>query len=283
VLEHLRKEDNMLMKPKAERGKWTDGLKVKDLTREKADIVFHAGCKASLSPELWPVIRGAVDIIRSTGADVGVMGREEACCGGRVYEMGYKGEFTKYAENNIQAWSNAGVKTVVTSCADGYYAFKRLYPECGSKIEVLHILEFIERSLQEGRLKLRKEIQALVTYHDPCHIGRRLPEYVPGEPIVGLYEEPRNIIKSIPGMKLIEMERIKEYAWCCGAGGGAREAYPDFNLYTAKERIEEAEATGASYLVTSCPWCENSFQEAVTACRSRIKIIDIVELVLQAL
>jgi Fe-S oxidoreductase len=84
-------------------------------------------------------------------------------------------------------------------------------------------------------------------------------------------------------MKLIEMERIKEYAWCCGAGGGAREAYPDFNLYTAKERIEEAEATGASYLVTSCPWCENSFQEAVKACRSRIKIVDIVELVLQAL
>ena len=105
VLEHLRKEDNMLMKPKAERGKWTDGLKVKDLTREKADIVFHAGCKASLSPELWPVIRGAVDILQLAGADVGVMGREEACCGGRVYEMGYKGEFTKYAENNIQASS----------------------------------------------------------------------------------------------------------------------------------------------------------------------------------
>ena len=279
VMESLRNEDNMMMKPKADRGRWAEGLKVKDLTKEKADVVFHAGCQLSFDEELWPVARGALDIIQKAGVDIGIMGKDETCCGGRAYEMGYQGEFTKYAESTIEAWRNAGVKTVITPCSDGYYTFKHLYPEVGSNFEVLHMVEFIDRLIKEGKIKFTRSVPLTVTYHDPCHLGRRDHVYVPGEAIMGIYDAPRDIIKSIPGVELIEMERIKEYAWCCGAGGGVKEAYPDFNAFTARERVEEARSTGAEALVTACPWCERNFLDAISTNGDKMKVYDIVELV----
>ncbi|MFC1870576.1 (Fe-S)-binding protein [Chloroflexota bacterium] len=282
VMESLRKEDNMMMKPKAERGLWAQGLKVKDLTKEKAEVVFHAGCQLSFDEERWPVARMALSLLQTAGVDVGIMGKDETCCGGKAYEMGYQGEFTKYAEHTLEAWQNAGVKTVVTPCSDGYYTFKHLYPEVGSKVEVIHLVEFIDRLIKDGKLKFTSTIPMTVTYHDPCHLGRRDHVYVPGEPIMGIYDTPRDIIKSIPGVELIEMERIKEYAWCCGAGGGVKEAYPDFNIFTALERVEEAKATGAEAIVTACPWCERNFIDAINSNGDRMKVYDIVELVQQA-
>jgi len=286
VIEHLRKEDNMLLEPKSERGKWAEGLKVKDLTTESAEVVFHAGCRTCFDKEMWASAWAAVNLLKEAGVDVGIMGKDETCCGGKAYSMGYRGEFTKYAENNIEAWTNAGVKTVVTACADGYYAIKRLYPDVGSKFEVFHIVEYIDRLIQEGRIKLSKSLPMSVTYHDPCHLGRRLAQapgyYVPGEPVMGIYEEPRNIIRSIPGVDLVEMCRIKEYAWCCGAGGGVIEAYPEFNNFTATERIKEAKETGAEAIVTACPWCKRSLSDAINEMGDKMKVMDIVELVQQA-
>jgi len=283
VMDSLRKEDNMMMKPKAERGKWAEGLKVKDLTTEKAEVVFHAGCNLSFDEGLWPVARGAVTLLKNAGVDVGIMGKDESCCGGRAYEMGYHSELTKFAENNIEAWRNAGVKTVVTACSDGYFTFKRLYPELGSKVEVLHIVEFIDRLIKEGKLKFTRTVPMTVTYHDPCHLGRRDHVYVPGEAIMGIYDPPRDIIKSIPGVELVEMYRIKEYAWCCGAGGGVKETYPDFNTFTATERVEEAKSTGAEAIVTACPWCERNFIDAIDGSGDKMKVYDIIELVLEAI
>ncbi|MEW6142449.1 MAG: (Fe-S)-binding protein [Chloroflexota bacterium] len=281
LIENLRREDNMLMEKKAGRGRWADGLAVKDLTRDKAEYAFHAGCRSSFDHDSREATRAAVSLLTGADLDIGIMGSDEACCGGRAYSMGYHGEFTKYAEHNIESWSRAGVKTVVTSCADCYYAIKRLYPDLGAKFEVLHVIEFIDRLLQQGKITYRKSLPARVTYHDPCHIGRRLSQapgfYIPGQPIMGLYEEPRHIISSIPGIELVEMARIKEYAWCCGAGGGVLEAYPEFNHFTATERIREAVETGASALVTACPWCKRSLSDAATSLSARLEVLDIVE------
>jgi len=283
VIENLRKEDNMMMKHKAERGKWAEGLSVKDLTIEKGEVVFHAGCNLSFDEELWKVARTAVSLLQNAGVDIGIMGKDETCCGCRAYDMGYRGEFTKYAENNIEAWTNAGVKTVVTSCADCYYAFKCLYADIGSTFEVLHIVEFIDRFIKEGKIKFTKTIPMTATYHDPCHLGRRSNIYVPGKAIAGVYEPPREVLKSIPGIELVEMHRIKENAWCCGAGGGVREAYPDFSIWTAKERIEEAEGTGAETIVSACPWCERNFIDSINGNGGMMRVYDIVELVQQAI
>jgi Fe-S oxidoreductase len=304
-IDNLRKEDTMMLgKLKANRGDWAAGLDVKDLTKEKCEIAYFAGCHFSFDEELWKVPRTALSLFKQAGVDIGIMGKDESCCGGRAYQMGYRGEFVKFAENNIEAWKNAGIKTVVTSCSDGYFSFKRLYPELGSKVEVLHTLEFIERLIQQGKLKLKKLVPLTVTYHDPCHLGRQGEPYVPWQgkerkilnqvvvydPVKprysgawGIYDPPRNILQSIPGVKLVEMERIREYAWCCGAGGGCIDAYPEFSAWTARERIEEAKTTQAEALVTACPWCERSFIDAVKAGGEKMKVLDIIELVQQAI
>jgi len=189
---------------------------------------------------------------------------------------------------------------VVTSCSDGYHAFKRLYPEMGAEFEVLHTVEFIDRLIKEGKIKFTRSVPLAVTYHDPCHLGRRgepyvpwtgkrkkvfnqIPVYEPRKPRYngawGIYDAPRDVIKSIPGLELVEMERIREYAWCCGAGGGVRDAYPDFSSWTAGERIEEAKSTGAEAIVTACPWCERSFIDAIKAKNDNMKVFDIIDLV----
>ena len=283
VIECLRKEDNTMMGLKADRGLWAQGLAVKDLTQEPAEVVFHAGCQLSYDSERQKVARTAISILQNAGVDIGIMGKDESCCGCRAYDMGYRGEFTKFAENNIEAWKTAGVKTVVTACSDCYYGIKRLYPALGSKIKILHIVEYIDSLIKEKKIKFTKKIPMTVTYHDPCHLGRRDNIYVPGKAIMGLYESPREILKSIPGLNLVEMFRIKEYAWCCGAGGGVREAFPDFSNWTATERIEEAKFTGAEGIVSACPWCERNFMDAVKQSSGNMKVFDIIELVAQAI
>ena len=305
IIDNLKKEDTMIAgKVKADRGKWAEGLNIKDLTKEKAEVAFHAGCRLSYDEELSKVAKAAVTLFKNAGVDIGIMGKEENCCGGRAYEIGYKGEFSKYATNNVEAWTNAGVKTVVTSCSDGYWAFKRLYPEMGCKIEVLHTVELIERLIKEGKLKFTKAIPKVVTYHDPCHLGRQGEPYIPwkgvekriyGQMLVhepkkprfngvnGIYDSPRNILNSVPGLELVEMERIRENAWCCGAGGGVIDTYPELCSWTVTERIEEARATGAEAIVTACPWCERNFIDAIEKSDVKMKVYDIMEVVQQAI
>jgi Fe-S oxidoreductase len=304
VIEHLRKEDNIMMEPKVQRGDWAEGLDVKYITSDPAEVVFHAGCRFSYDKELRETARTAVTLLKNAGVDIGIMGKDESCCGGRVYDMGYKEEFTRLAENNIKAWNAAGVKTVVTSCSDCYHAFSRLYPPLGAKFEILHTVQYLDRLIKEGRIKLTRSVPMRVTYHDPCHLGRQGEPYVPWEgkekkvknQIViyepkkpryngawGVYDPPRDVLNSIPGLELVEMERIREYAWCCGAGGGSREAYPDFSNWTATERIEEAKATGAEAIVSACPWCERNFIDAINASGDKMKVFDVTNLVKQAM
>jgi Fe-S oxidoreductase len=255
---------------------------------------------------MWPVARAGLRLLKNAGVDVGIMGREEACCGGRAYEIGYLGELDKYADHNIETWTTAGVKTVVTPCSECYHAFKVLFPMIGKKVdfEVLHITQYLGRLIEGGKIKPAREVPMMVTYQDPCHLGRLGEPYQPWEGVEtkaygllivtepekpvrfgtkGVYQEPRGVLNSIPGLNLVEMERIREYAWCCGAGGGVIDAYPDFALWTAVKRIEEAKATGAEAIVTACPWCARNFKDAIEEIGDRIKVYDVIELVQQAI
>ena len=304
LIDHLRKEDNMMMQPKAKRGDWAEGLDVKRIYDEPAEVLFHAGCRFSYDEELWDTARAAVTILKDAGVDIGIMGKDESCCGGRAYDMGYNGEFVKFAENATQAWKAAGIKTVVTPCSDCFHAFNRLYPPLGEHFEIFHTVQYFDRLIKEGKLKFSKTLPMKVTYHDPCHLGRQGEPYVPWDgkekkvknQIVvyepkkpryngawGVYDPPRDIINSIPGIELVEMERNREYAWCCGAGGGVREAFPDYSNWTATERIEEAKATGAEAIVTACGWCEANLKDAIKASGTKMKVIDVTDLVKQAI
>jgi Fe-S oxidoreductase len=306
VIEGLKKEDNMMGRPKSERGDWADGIGVKDLTREEAEVYFHAGCHYSFDKELWPIARSAINLLAKAGVDVGIMGKDECCCGGRSYEIGYQGELAKYAEHNLEMLKTAGVKTLVTACADCYHAFKVLYHKIGKKpdVEVLHITELIERLMDEGRLKFNRRVPISVTYHDPCHLGRMGEPWIPWEGVRtkgsglitlheppkefrrgthGVYEPPRKILEAVPGLRLTEMVRIRERSWCCGAGGGVIDAFPDFALWTASERLKEARTTGAEAIVTACPWCKRNLSDAAAGIGERLQIYDILEILEQAI
>jgi Fe-S oxidoreductase len=274
----LRKDDNVFGKPKEERGDWAKGLEVKYAAQEKVDVLYHAGCMISFEPELWEVPRSVMSLMKAAGVDVGIMGSEETCCGGRAYEIGYLGEFTKYAEHCLQTFNTLGVSKVVTSCSDGYAAFKMLYPKIDieRKFEVLHVVEYLDQLIKEGKIKFTKKVPMKVTYHDPCHLGRHITD-------AGVYDAPRDVLKSIPGIELVEMERIRENAWCCGAGGGVSQANPDLALWTANERLKEAKATGATALVTCCPWCEKNFKDAIEEYGEQIEIYDIAQIASKAL
>jgi Fe-S oxidoreductase len=305
VMEGLRREFNMLSRPKARRGDWIQELRLKDLAKEKAEFVFHAGCRYSLDADLGQVARISAGILQKAGLDFGILGDYEHCCGGRAFQMGYRREFRACADANLKLWAKAGAKTVITPCSDCYHTFKRLYPaEAGSGIQVVHMVEFVDRLIREGQLQFTKSVALKVTYHDPCHLGRQGEPYVPwngkekkifGQAVCydpprpryngawGVYQPPRNVLAAIPGVRFIEMERSREAAWCCGAGGGAREAYPEFSRWTARERLEEAVSTGADALVSACPWCERNFLDALKGDGARLKVFDVMELVQRAI
>jgi Fe-S oxidoreductase len=306
VIDGLRKGNNMMQRTGADRGNWTSGLPVKDLTKEKAEVAFHVGCRYSFDKELWPVARGGLSLLLDAGIDVGTAGDGEVCCGGKAYELGYEDQLRFYAALNAKALKAGGVKKVVTPCAHCYQAFKVLYDQIDKKldIEVFHITEYIHRLIKEGKIKLTREVPFTVTYHDPCHLGRLAEPWVHwkgrevkvlNQVIVhdppkkfrrgtnGVYDIPRDILKSIPGLKVVEMYRTRESAWCCGAGGGVKDAYPDLAISTGVERLKEAKAVGAKAIVSACPSCKSHFVDTARDAGEKVEVFDIVELVQKAI
>ena len=179
VMKGLRKNANMVGKPRKERGDWAKELQVKNLATEKAEVVFHAGCRYSFDGDLGDIARSCVKILKNSGADFGILGAAETCCGFRSRELGYVEDYEDRSASLLKAWKKAGVTTVVTPCSDCYFAFKRLYPEQGSTVKVLHMVEYLDQLLAEGKLKFTKKVNLKVTYHDPCHLGRMGEKYVP--------------------------------------------------------------------------------------------------------
>ena len=298
------KNTNSMVPVAGKRGAWAEGLKIKNAAKDKVDVLFHVGCQTSYNKDMWKLAKATAKILQKAGVNFGILGDAEMCCGGRAYQMGYKDAFLEQAKKYMAIVNKAGIKTIVTGCADGYQTFKVLYDEYGLKgdIEVMHITEYIDRLIKQGKLKLTNKVPVTVTYHDPCRLGRLGEPYVrwegkkkSGDVFMfdppreyrrgtnGVYEPPRDVLKAIPGLRLKEMTRIKEYSWCCGAGGGVSESNPEFSLWTAGERIDEALSTGAEAIVSACPWCEKNFNEAVNKSGVNLKVYDIVELVEKAI
>lgn len=295
MLESLKRQDNTQGKLKADRGKWAEGLDIPNINEQRVDVLFHTGCMYSYDESLRDTIRGIAGLLIESGVNFGIAGNDEACCGGRAFEIGFQGEMKKFAEDMAGRIKASGARTIVTPCSDCFSTFFHLYHQYGMRIEaeVLHITEFYSRMIQEGRMKPSRSIPMKVTYHDPCHLGRRGEPYKEGwsgddklmRPAEfkqsgqdGIYDAPRDIIRSLPGAELVEMERIREFSWCCGAGGGVLEAYPDFAEWTAGDRIEEAKATGAEAIVTACPRCMYMLKTSIDEMGETMKVYDVIEL-----
>ncbi|MCP4755918.1 MAG: (Fe-S)-binding protein, partial [Proteobacteria bacterium] len=307
MVDSLQKEDNTLGEKKADRANWAEGLAVKDVSQEKVDVFLHVGCRFSYDSLVRPALGNIVDILNKASVNFGAALGEESCCGGRAFDLGYKNELDKYAEDMIGRVKASGATTFVTPCADCYGTFTQHYPMIGSElggVEVLHISAFLDRLAQDGVIQAKNSVPMRVTYHDPCKLGRLGENYdpwngeysrmrggmlVPDPPkprrlgTQGVYDAPRNLLKSVPQLELVEMERNREYSWCCGSGGGVLESYPEFALWTARERINEAKSTGAEAIATSCPWCEHNLKNAVEESNEDIQVFDVMELLAQSM
>jgi Fe-S oxidoreductase len=266
---------------------------------EDTEIAYFAGCTSSY---LYPDIAcNTMKILDTGGIRFTVLDSDEYCCGAPLFRTGQREAARKLMEHNLDAFKKKGIKTVITSCAECYGTFKGSYPRvAGLDFEILHITEVIQAMLKEGKLSFGNHLKIKVTYHDPCLLGRLSELYVPWNGEIkaygyhdppkqwrrgtnGVYQAPREVLKAIPGVELVEMTRNEENAFCCGGGGGVPAAFPDFAMWTAKERLDEAGSTGAEAIVSSCPFCRSNFETALGSGNHAMQYHDLTKLVVQAL
>jgi Fe-S oxidoreductase len=261
----------------------------------QTDVVFFTGCAASYRHQETAV--NSLNILKAGNIDYKLIGEEEYCCGAVLWRTGQTEAFKKTVAENIDIFKRLGIKTLITSCAECYGTFKGGYPRfTDTDFEVLHITEVIHKLLKEGKLNLTNKQNIKATYHDPCLLGRLSEKYIPWDGEIkpfglhdppkqwrrgtyGVYEAPREILRSIPGIELAEMPRNEENGFCCGAGGGVPAVFPDLAQWIAMERLDEAQSTGSEAIVSCCPFCEDNFIKAIKETNSGLRYYDITELV----
>ena len=301
VAENIANNRNRYGAPNDNRGKW---LRSEARPAQKADVLYFVGCNSSFKQQ--ELSQASARLLTASGTEFMILGEQEWCCGNPLYAVGLVDQAREVAEHNLKAIQESGAKTVIASCAECYQTLKVIYPKIMGKstsdlgFEVLHFTEYMDKQLQGGKLKFNTPVNMRVTYQDPCRLGRMSEPWThwegkrgkygifdPPKPrrkgTNGSYDPARNILNAIPGLQVEEMERRKDQAWCCGAGGGVRDAFKDFALWTAQERIEEAEqTTGAEAIISACPYCKENFDDAIRAGKEKIQTYDIAEIMLQA-
>jgi Fe-S oxidoreductase len=205
-----------------------------------------------------------------TETDFGILGSKETCCGESIRTTGTEDLFNLLARKNIQAFIENGVKKILVSSPHCYHTFKNEYPEFMVNFEVIHMSQFLLELICEGKLDIIKEYKKKVTYHDPCYLGRHN----------GIYDEPRESLKKIPGLELIEMPDTQEDSLCCGGGGGRIWMETPKGERFSDLRVKQAVEAGAEVLVTSCPYCITNFEDSRLSLKDgeAIEIKDITEI-----
>jgi len=244
-------EGNPLSEERQTRANWTEGLSVKTFT-EGTDILYFPGCYPSYDPRMKKVARATAHILNTAGVDFGILGEKENCCGESIRKTGDEELFKTLARENIKTFIDNGVKKILVSSPHCYHTFKNEYPEFMVHFEVVHISQYLFELIDQGKIKLTKEYGKNVTYHDPCYLGRHNE----------IYDEPREILKKIPGLELDEMPESREDSLCCGGGGGRIWMETPKGERFSDLRLEQAKGVGAEVLVTACPYCITNFEES---------------------
>lgn len=273
--------DNPWQQPRQGRVKWARRAKKEnlipelppDIKKSKSKILLFFGCTAVYDSNIRQIAIDTVNVLNVLGIDYGCLGESEKCCGSVLLRMGDP-EYERIASDNIKLLNGLPIDTLVTSCSGCFKTIKEDYPKVGAlNFEVLHTVEFLHRLIEQKKLRFEAPVEKVITYHDPCHLGRAS----------GIFDEPRAVIKAIPGLELVEMPRHGPYSRCCGAGGGVKAGFPDLQNKMAQARIREAEQTGATELVSACPFCYAGLQVGIGALSSPLVMRDITYLVRSAL
>ena len=270
----LAGEGNPLNEERQKRGEWAEGHSVKPFT-EGMDSLYFPGCYLCYDPRLVKVARATAQILNQAGIDFGILGSEESCCGESIRKTGDEELFKRLARENIKTFIEKGVKKILVSSPHCFHTFKNEYPEFRVNFEVVHISQYILELIGEGKLDFTKKYKKKVTYHDPCYLGRHN----------GIYDEPREALKKIPGLKLVEMADSGEDSLCCGGGGGRIWMETPKGERFSDLRVEQAVAAGAEVLVTCCPYCITNFEDSRLALNYSevIEVKDITEILQEAI
>ena len=267
----IANKHNIYDAPEEDRTTWiAPDIKIE----EKADLLYFPGCVTAY--RLPKVARYVTEILNQAGIKVTVLGAKEWCCGNPLLSMGRIDLAKETIMHNIEEIERIGAKQVITSCAGCYRTMTQDYPRILGQplsFKVTHLTQFLNKLIKDGKIKVKTTIRKRITYHDPCEIGRHC----------NIFEQPREIVNSIPGVDLVEMERNRENAWCCGGGGSVSVLSSSLSLKVAHERLKEAQRTGATTIVTACPSCILMLDLANKRMGAKLRVIDISELVTQAM
>ncbi len=252
---------------------WSENLLERPLgvepLRESAETVYFVGCVSSFYPRTYSIPQALVQVMDRAGLEFTTLGGGEWCCGYPLYVAGMRDQMMGLAQHNVRSVRAVGAKKVVFTCPSCYYAWSHLYPEMAdtSGLQLLHATEFLSELLGEDRFVLGP-VEEIVTYHDPCDLGRKC----------GVYDAPREVLRAIPGLELREMAMNRRDALCCGGGGDVETVDPDVPAAVAARRLAQVEATGARYVASACQQCERTLQEGARRNRIRIRAVDVVDL-----
>jgi heterodisulfide reductase subunit D len=272
VVQSLLENHNISDLDNLDRGEWRDFLE--DLPdhmygKEKAEAVYFVGCVASFFPSVQTIPEKLVQIFDAAQVDFAILGGEEWCCGFPLIGAGVPDKMQELMRHNLEKVQSLGAKRVIFSCPSCYATWKEFYD---SDVTLFHSTQFLERLLTDGAIAL-KEMKTTVTYHDPCDLGRNSGEY----------DAPRNILKSIPGLTFVELEKNSAQSVCCGGGGNLEMADPNLSGTVAQKKIEQIQKTGAKTVVTSCQQCVRTIKSKARTQKINLNVLDIAELVIQAI
>jgi Fe-S oxidoreductase len=265
---------NPLGEAEDKRANWAQDLDIK-LHTEGTEVLYFPCCIPEYDPSVQRVARATAAVLKKAGVDFGILGNRANCCGESVRKAGDEAVFKQLAQNNITALEEAGVRKIIVSSPHCYHALKNEYPRLGTSFEVTHVSQYLLELLKQERLKLTKEVNLKVAYHDPCYLGRHND----------IYDEPREVLRSIPGLELVELADHREFSLCCGGGGGRIWMETKSGERFSDLRRNQALETGAKVLAVACPYCMLNFNDSVLTQDKGdlIEVRDIAELVQEAL
>jgi len=260
----LKNYGNPWFQPRSARNRWTKGLNIPKAAPGKQEVLFFAGCTSAVTKPLNRSLVATAKLLQRADVKFATMGQDEPCCGSTLLRVGQTDAFEELSADNMKKFESLGIKKIITACPGCYVTLKKSFEKSGSKIEATHAAQEIAKLIKDGKLNIRKSTERM-TYHDPCHLGR----------LGGVFEEPREIVRA--AATLVEMPNNRYESRCCGAGAGLQSAFPKLSRELASKRVAEAKATGATTLVTSCPFCETQLRTV-----PGIKVLDLLELLLDA-
>jgi heterodisulfide reductase subunit D len=274
VKEAVEAENNVYKMPHASRLEWLDYEEVEAPEKEKADVVYFIGCTTSYSGILNPIAHAVTSILDAAGEDWTLL-KDEWCCGSPLKFAGQTEKYKDFVTHNVEVIESTNAKRVVFNCPSCYRRFKEDYPKLLGRqlrFELVHIAELVDEYIKDGRIKPPQQLEATVTYHDPCELSR----------LLGKYEVPRSLLNKFV-TTFIEMPENKVNARCCGAGGLLAAIDTDLAKRLANKRVEQAEEIGATILTSACPACKSSLDAAAADADSDLQVLDIVEVIAQQL